>query len=954
MEADSIFGTEPDRLRWLLKIGREEDESVSEDEKPPTISLDGLMEKPGARIGRYKLLRVLGEGGMGTVYLAQQEEPVGRQVALKIIKPGMDSKRVIARFEAEQQTLALMEHPHVARVYDAGLTANGRPYFVMEYVKGIPITEHCDKHTLTVEERLRLFLHVCEAIQHAHQKGIVHRDLKPSNILVSIEGNEAVPKVIDFGVARAISRQLTEKTFYTEQGQLIGTPEYMSPEQADLNNQDIDTRTDIYSLGVVLYRLLAGVPPFDPQTLQAAGLEHMRKVICEEEPKTPSTRLSKTSVEESTEFARQRSTSRRALQRRLHGDLDWITLRAMEKDRTRRYGSAGELAADIRRHLNHEAVLAGPPGTIYRIAKFARRNRALVTGTAAVIVVLIAGVVVSTIFAIKADYKRVEAQSVSDFLRYSVLELIDPYRTEGEEITRRSLLDAISENLEQEFTGPPLAEAQIRYTLGLAYWSIGVYELSASHLEWAIPVCQIHLGPEHPTTLNWKENLGWTYLYQGRLREAEQLLKKSLEGARRVLGGEHEQTGRIMWVLGAAYWWQGRNKEAESLLEKALEISIRQRGEEDGHTVEAMSSLVWVYISQGRYEEAEQLANKALAINQRLEGEKDYWTLNLKVQIAWIYWNLGRYEQAEQVGLEALKGRRNLFGAEHADTLVAQLCIGMVYYRQGRYEQAEALFNEVLTTARRVLGNTHKRTALAMYGLGSVYLSQEQCDRAEQLLSKGLEIERSVSGEDHPDTLRSVNSLAVLYTKQKHYDKAERFFDEALRGRKLKLGEDHPDTLQTINDLGVLRREQQRYDEAESLLRRALDGRQRKQDPDHPHTLESMHELAVLYKEERLYENAEPLLLEALEGRRLKLGDTHPYTLESLNNLIDLYETWGKTEEAVRWRTKLPESRSRSPSTSGSDAILNKGETPSPPWGKPEQDAQRRAALRSEDSPNEP
>ena len=216
MEADSLFGTEPDRLKWLLKIGQEENESVSEDEKPSTMSLDGLMEKPGARIGRYKLIRVLGEGGMGTVYLAQQEEPVRRQVALKIIKPGMDSKRVIARFEVEQHALALMEHSHVARVYDAGLTANGRPYFVMEYVKGAPITEHCDRHKLTVEERLRLFLHVCEAVQHAHQKGIIHRDLKPSNILVSIEGNESVPKVIDFGVARAVSQQLTEKTLYTE------------------------------------------------------------------------------------------------------------------------------------------------------------------------------------------------------------------------------------------------------------------------------------------------------------------------------------------------------------------------------------------------------------------------------------------------------------------------------------------------------------------------------------------------------------------------------------------------------------------------------------------------------------------------------------------------------------------------------------------------------------------
>jgi non-specific serine/threonine protein kinase/serine/threonine-protein kinase len=831
--------------------------------RAPAVALDRFGEKPGGRIDQYQLLRVLGEGGMGIVYLAQQDEPVKRQVALKVIKPGMDSKQVLARFEAEKQALALMDHPHIARVLDAGLTLNARPYFVMEYVKGIPITEHCDASKLTVEERLRLFLHVCEAVQHAHQKGIIHRDLKPSNILVSMDGNESVPKVIDFGVARAIGQQLTEETFYTEQGQLIGTPEYMSPEQADLNNQDIDTRTDIYSLGVVLYRLLAGVPPFDPQTLQASGIEHMRKVICEEEPETPSTRLNRTSVEESTESARRRRTSVRVLKRKLHGDLDWITLKAMEKDRTRRYASAGELATDIQRHLNSEAILAGPPSTLYKIEKFVRRNRALVTGTTAVVAVLIVGIVVSIFFAIKADNKRVEAQSVSDFLRYSVLELIDPYRTRGKEITRRSLLDAISENLEQDFTGSPLAEAQIRYTLGLAYWSIGAYELSASQLEWAIAACQNQLGPEHRITLEWKENLGWTYIFQGRLDEAEQLLEESLENAHRALGGEHDQTGHLMWVLGAAHWWQGRYEEAECLLEQALEIAVGQKGEDDGHTVETMSSLVWVYFSQGRYEKAGKLANRALAINQRLRGEKDYWTLNLKFQIASIYWKLGCYDQAERFGLEALEGRRNLFGEEHAETLCAAVGMGILYSSQGRDKKAESLLKEALMTARRVLGNTNSKTVFAMYGLGSVYLGQEQYDRAEPLLSQAFEVSRHFIGDEHPDTLRNANSLAVLYTKQKRYEHAERMFNETLEARKLQLGDDHPDTLETKNDL------------------------------------------ALLYKEQGDYDKAEPLLLKAFKGYCLKLGDTHPRTEEALNNLIDLYEAWNKPEKAKKWRAKL-------------------------------------------------
>ncbi len=372
---------------------------------------DGLIERPGGRIGRYRLLRVLGEGGMGIVYLAEQTEPVKREVALKIIKPGMDSKRVIARFEAEQQALALMEHPHVARVYDAGLAPSGRPYFVMEYVKGIPITEHCDKYRLTIEERLHLFLHVCEAIQHAHQKGIIHRDLKPSNILVVIQDEETIPKVIDFGVARAISQPLTERTLYTEQGQMVGTPEYMSPEQANVGNQDIDTRTDIYSLGIVLYELLSGVLPFDPKTFREGGLDHIRRIICEEDPKTPSTRLGTTTAEESAESARRRQTDLRALQRKLRGDLDWITLKAMEKDRTRRYASVDAMATDIRDYLNHQPVTAAPPAFLYRARKFTRRHRQALAAMMMLILV-IAGGFLATFMYVRASRAHTYVESL--------------------------------------------------------------------------------------------------------------------------------------------------------------------------------------------------------------------------------------------------------------------------------------------------------------------------------------------------------------------------------------------------------------------------------------------------------------------------------------------------------------------------------------------------------------
>ena len=391
---ESISAADPWNIDKLLALGLDS-ETV---EITLTASFSHLMEKPGGKIGRYKLLHKIGEGGMGIVYLAQQVEPVRRQVALKVIKPGMDSQHVIARFKAEQQALAMMEHLHIARVYDAGLAPSGRPYFVMEYVKGLSITRHCDKYELTIEQRLLLFLHVCQAIQHAHQKGIIHRDLKPSNILIASQGQQNIPKVIDFGIARVISRPLTQQTLYTEQGQLIGTPEYMSPEQADPSGQNIDTRTDIYSLGVILYELLTGIQPFEPETFRNSSIDQIRKVICEIEPKTPSTRLSKTSVEDSAESARRRRTDVRTLCRKLNGDLDWITLKAMEKDPARRYSTVDGMSADIRNYLNHQPVSAAPPAILYCVRKFARRNRQKLATTAMLTLVIIAGLTAALMY----------------------------------------------------------------------------------------------------------------------------------------------------------------------------------------------------------------------------------------------------------------------------------------------------------------------------------------------------------------------------------------------------------------------------------------------------------------------------------------------------------------------------------------------------------------------------
>jgi eukaryotic-like serine/threonine-protein kinase len=407
MAKDFTSGASPEHLKRLLFAGLDEAEADVDAGSP--ASLQDWAEGPGTRIGHYRLVRSLGEGGMGIVYLAEQERPIKRQVALKIIKPGMDSKQVIARIESERQALALLDHPNIAHVYDAGTTA-GRPYFVMEYIQGVPITEHCDQQKLTIEQRLQLFLGVCEAIQHAHQKGIIHRDIKPSNILVHMEGDRAVPKVIDFGIAKAMSQALTERTLVTEQGHFVGTPEYMSPEQAQASGQDTDTRSDIYSLGVVLYELLAGVLPFDPKALRQGGPDHARKVIREEEPRTPSRQL--TALGKTAEgIAANRQTEVHALSRRLHKELEWIPLKAMRKDPARRYRSASELADDIRNYLNGRPLITGPETVAYRVQKFVRRNRVVVGAGAAVIAVLVLGIVGSTWQAMVATRARSAAEA---------------------------------------------------------------------------------------------------------------------------------------------------------------------------------------------------------------------------------------------------------------------------------------------------------------------------------------------------------------------------------------------------------------------------------------------------------------------------------------------------------------------------------------------------------------
>jgi len=793
--------------------------SLARDTSDRTLSTGAPGGAAAGHIGPYRLLQMLGEGGMGEVWLAEQKTPIHRTVALKLIKAGMDTKSVVARFESEQQALALMDHPSIAKVFDAGSTAEGRPYFVMEYVPGLPISEYCDNHRLPMRERLELFMQVCDGVQHAHQKAIIHRDLKPSNVLVVEHDNNAAPKIIDFGLAKAIAQRLTDKTMFTELGVMMGTPEYMSPEQADQREQNIDTRTDVYSLGVILYQLLVGALPFDVKTLRAAGMEALLRAIREQEPPKPSTRI-RSMGEDSAASAEKRREEPRTFARHLRGELDWITMKALEKDRTRRYGTPAELGADIGRHLHNEPVRAHPPSPGYLAGKYIRRHQLGVAAAAAGLLLLVGFAITQAVELRRITRERDRADRITAFMT-NMFKVSDPSEARGNTVTAREILDKAATEIDTGLSNDPQLQAKMMHTMAVTYDGLGLYSRAQPLLERAVEIQRRTLGPGSPDTLKSMAELASVRAREGHYAESEKLIREILEIRRRVLGPEHPDTLNSMNDLAVALMGEGRYAEAEKLERETIDTQRRVLGPDDRYTLISMSNLALTLMDEGQYAESEKLNREILEIRRRVLGPEHPDTLNSMTSVAGSLMDEGRYAEAEKLERETLDIQRRVLGPEHPETLREIGYLALTLMDEGRYAEAERLERETLDIQRHVLGPEHPDTLNSMNLLADTLMDEGQYAESEKLNREMLEIRLRVLGPKHANTLRSMNNLAVDLSHEKRYGEAENLFREAIQAADKT---NHPDVLNDLwYNFACAAAITGRRDEALEYLGRAVD-----------------------------------------------------------------------------------------------------------------------------------
>jgi tetratricopeptide (TPR) repeat protein len=874
--------------------------------------------------GRYKMLEEIGSGGMGTVWVAEQTQPVRRKVALKLIKAGMDSRAVLSRFEAERQALALMDHPNIAKVLDGGTTEHGRPFFVMEYVAGVPFTQYCDDARLGIAQRLALFVPVCQAVQHAHTKGVIHRDLKPSNILIGLYDGRPVPKVIDFGLAKALHEPLTERTPNTAHGTLIGTPLYVSPEQAEFNNIDVDARTDIYALGAILYELLTGTTPLEKRRLQEAAWHELARLIKEEQPPRPSARLG--GSESLPSLAAQRGLEPGRLTRRVRGELDWIVMKCLEKDRSRRYETASGLARDVERYLADEPVEAGPPSAGYRLAKFLRRHRGPVLWAAVLLFLLVAGIVGTTAGMVRAErardgelraretaQKRLAQIERGVGILGSIFEDLDP---EAEEKERRPLramlgdrLDRAASDLEGEAVGDPLVVAGLQDRLGRTYWALGHVAKAKAMFAKALAIRRARLGAADADTIVVMSHLAAAHCDVGERKEAIALYEQVRDAQVRTRGADHRDTLATGDKLAMVYWRAGRSSEACALLEQVRDALLAKHGPDDAQTIGVLDDLSAVYSSLGRGDEAILRARQVWEARVKRYGVDHYLTILALNNLASRYQADGkRMRQALALFEEARDRIVPRLGPEHPASLDILDNLARMYRAFRRTSESITLAEKVRDARMMTRGAYHPETIHTLDNLANSYRAAGEPEKAMAVF------EQAAAGLEKLDFAHVAASRIIwifcdLLEQRKQPDRADLWRRKWLAAVKQRDGPDSEPYATELAKQGESLLQHGRHADAEPMVRECLAIFQKKQ-PGEMMTSHAQSLLgAVLLGRER-YAEAEPLLLQGYEGYKAHERELSPLyaryrVAEAGGRIVRLYEAWGRPEKAAEWRAKL-------------------------------------------------